>query len=251
MSEPNNNEIVELRGFLGYVTSYAMAKANGYTGTEAEWVQKMVNCASQQDLDELASDVRYTAIAISSFSCSPATAEMGSTVEEVVLAYNLNKTPATLTLDGAAQPPAKTGTFTRENVSANKTYSLTASDNGSATHSPATATKTASINFYNRVYYGAAAAPETLDGEFLQGLANAILSGTRARTVTVNAPAGQYVWYAVPKRLGACTFKIGGFTGGFEPAQEISVTNASGYTEAYYVYRSTNAGLGAAEIVVS
>ena len=78
------------------------------------------------------------------------------------------------------------------------------------------------------------------------------LSGSRARTKTVTAGAGQYIWFAYPARLGAATFKVGGFEGGFTLVDgSFSHTNASGYTEAYRVYRSDNAGLGATTVVVS
>lgn len=46
------SEIRELREDLGPVTAYELAVMAGFEGTEEEWVQKMVNCASQDDLDE-------------------------------------------------------------------------------------------------------------------------------------------------------------------------------------------------------
>jgi hypothetical protein len=37
---------------------------------------------------------------------------------------------------------------------------------------------------------------------------------------------------------------MGGFQGGFEEPLVIPVTNGSGVTEDYYLYRSTNSGIG-------
>lgn len=242
-----------LRLDLGAVTSYALAVEHGYTGTEEQWAEKMTNCASQAALDALANDVYYTALAINTFTATPSQAEIGSTVNEVALAFALNKVPNVLTLDGVPQTLEKTGTYslTSLGLTANRTFTLHAEDTGSTSHAASKPTKTATVTFLNRAYYGAAAAPETVNSAFLLALANGVLTDTRKRTISVNADSGKYIWYAVPKRFGACTFTVGGFIGGFEAAQEISHTNASGYTEAYYVYRSTNAGLGQPEIVIS
>jgi hypothetical protein len=51
--------------------------------------------------------------------------------------------------------------------------------------------------------------------------------------------------------MGTRSFKVGGFDGGFTLYDTISFTNASGYTEEYYVYRSDNAGLGQTSVTVS
>lgn len=205
-----------------------------------------------QDLEDLKSDFYYKEVTISTFTASVTQAEMGSTVDAVNLSFTINKVPETLSIDGNAITPAQTGTesLTNLGLTSNKTWTMTATDAGSASHAPATSIKTVTLSFLNRCFYGASASG-TVDGLFVTGLANKILTGTRARTITVNAASGEYIWYCVPTRLGACSFKVGGFDGGFEAAQTISVTNASGYTENYYVYRSTNSGLGNTTIVVS
>jgi hypothetical protein len=60
----------------------------------------------------------------------------------------------------------------------------------------------------------------------------------------VTAGANDYLLFAFPKRLGTVTFWVGGFEGGFEAAETVSVTNSNGWTEDYYAWRSTNKGLG-------
>lgn len=110
--------------------------------------------------------------------------------------------------------------------------------------------RSAAIALYNGVYCGAAAAPETVDSAFVQGL-NKSLQGARGRTFTVTAGAGQYIWYACPARYGTPGFSVGGFDGGFSPAATLEYTNPSGYTESYQVWRSDNAGLGATTVTVS
>jgi hypothetical protein len=203
----------------------------------------------------------YEPVAINTFTItapSGGLAELGSTVTAVTLGYALNKTltaPETLTLSDGGDPVSVLDDpspieLTGLALSSDTTYTLTAADAGSPIHSPATASKAANLKFVNRICYGVAASG-TVDNAFVNALSNKVLSTTKARTITVNAGSGQYIWYCVPTRLGACTFKVGGFDGGFEAAQTVSVTNASGYTENYYVYRSTNANLGSTTVVVS
>jgi len=107
------------------------------------------------------------------------------------------------------------------------------------------------VTFYNRRHWGVTSADSGYDSDDIGDLANDELSGSRVKTFTVNPGAGEYILYAYPSRLGAATFTVGGFEGGFEDPETVSRTNDSGYTEDYYVYRSTNANLGSTEVVVT
>lgn len=75
------------------------------------------------------------------------------------------------------------------------------------------------------------------------------LSSSRAGTFTVNVSGSdRYIYYAYPKSENALTsLKIGGFEnlGVFSPPFEISLKNAKGFTQVYYIYTTTtpqNAG---------
>ena len=191
-------------------------------------------------------DLLYTAVQLISFTNNVNTVEMGSTVNTVVLKWDYNKTPAELTLDGAAVDVAlKTKTIENAAIKQNKTYTLSAKDERDATSQ-----KSTSITFLNGVYWGAAAAPEAMDSAFILTLQKG-LQGSKAKTFTVNAEAGQRIYYAVPARMGAVAFKVGGFDGGFTKAATIDFTNSSGYTESYDVYMSDNAGLGNTTVVAA
>lgn len=188
-------------------------------------------------------DLKYVPISISSFSVNPGSAEMGDVVQSVNLTYGINKKPAALYLDGVEKTnPTSGGGFQLNNLSltADKTWTLKAVDERNKE-----VTKQATLKFYNNVYYGVA-------GHTMPAIANltAVLTDTRKRTVTVNAAAGEYIWYFVPVRLGACTFTVGGFDGGFELVATQDVTNGSGYTESFHIYRSSNAGLGSTTVEV-
>ena len=207
--------------------------------------------AAETDLESLearVADLEYEPMAISAFSASPSQAEVGSTVNAVTLAYTMNKVPVAASLDGLPQEITtptgtiqQTGTFTT-----NRTWTMIAQDERGAT-----ASKSATLQFLFKAYYGAAAIPGEINSAFLLSLSNGVLTSTRARTFTVNAGAGQYIWYAVPSSFGACTFKVGGFDGGFTKVSTFSHTNASGGVTNYDVYRSDNANLGSTTVTVS
>lgn len=201
--------------------------------------------ASKADLDAVAADVtiikaqivdilarldalEYKAINIQSFTASPATIERGSNAT-VNLTWALNKEPTTQTVNGTAVQ----GTSMQvTGISATTTFRLEVSDGETE------AAKTATVTAANQIYYGAAADFSTVTS------LTKVLSDNKKRTITVDAGAGQYIIYAYPARLGDVTFYVDNWEGGFEPAVEQSITNASGYTETYKLYRSTNANLG-------
>lgn len=196
-------------------------------------------------MDDMA-DLMYTAINITSFSNNVNTVEMGSTVNTVVLTWATNKTPKTLTLDGAALDVAlKTKTIENAGIKANKTYTLKATDDRDAA-----ATKTTTINFLNGVYWGVGADATSFDSAFILKLTKG-LQGSKAKTFTVNAAASQHIYYVLPVRYGDPAFKVGGFDGGFAKVATIDFTNASGYKESYAIWKSDNAGLGNTTVVVS
>lgn len=206
-----------------------------------------------REISELMSDLHYTPVNISSVAVSPPSAERGSSVATLTVTFNINKVPNTLKVDGVTKTPASSGSVALSGpFTQDKTVSVVATDNGSAsdptTH---TSTKSATLKFYNRIYYGVGANVDPITDSFLRGLANSPLSDTKGRTITLAPGANQYIWYAVPKRLGTCKFVVGGFEGGFELIDTFNHLNASGYREDYYVYRSSNPNLGSTTVVVS
>ena len=76
------------------------------------------------------------------------------------------------------------------------------------------------------------------------------LSNSKNRTITVNAGAGEYIFYCVPSRLGACSFNVGGFDGGFSKVATVNFTNSDNYAENYDIYKSDNANLGNTNVTI-
>lgn len=198
------------------------------------------------DLNQKMEDLMYEPMQITSFTNNVGTVEMGSTVDTVVLNWNTNKTPKTLTLDGQGiDAILKTKTIESAEIKANKTYTLKAVDERDAE-----ASKTTAITFLNGVYWGVAESKGSFDSAFILGLTKG-LQGSKAKTFTVNAGAAQHIYYAIPARYGTPAFKVGGFDGGFAKAATIDFTNASGYTESYDIWKSDNSGLGNTTVVVA
>lgn len=215
---------------------------NAYAITEEIADLKSAFKAHADTVDALSLFVNYNDIA--SFTLTPAAIEIGNATASVTLAWTFYATPASLTLNGVSKSVSSSG------------ETVTATDDGSThqvTYTLATSigSKTEAFHFYPNLYWGVSSTAGSPTSAFVIGLASKQLSGSKAKTFTVNAGSGQYIYFCSPVRYGQCAFKSGGFEGGFEAAQTVSVTNASGHTENYYVYRSTNPGLGSTTITVS
>lgn len=150
-----------------------------------------------------------------------------------------------MTGEGYVGPTTNAEAVNYPSVGASITFQLNATDGEDAD------TETQSVAFYNRRYWGVSETASGFDEADIEGLADDELSNSKAKTFTVNAGAGEYIIFAYPSRLGTATFTVGGFEGGFEEPETVSVENASGYTEDYYVYRSTNSGLGSTTVTTS
>lgn len=195
-------------------------------------------------------DLLYEAIKFNSCTVTPSLALIGTTVSSVTIAWDLNKLPTTLKLDNVAVPSnkliqngsmEKTGTWT-----ATTTFTMAATDERDTA-----ITSKPKLTFTKNVYYGVANLNNNPNSAFVTGLTSELRTNKKP-SFTVNAGTNKYVYYAVPTSYGACTFAVGGFSGGFEAAKTVSVTypNTS-HTENYYVYRSTNNSLGSTTITVS
>ena len=210
------------------------------TSTAAKELEERVKKA-ENNIAEL----MYEAIDITAFSVSPSVAEKGSTVESVSFTWEINRDPKTLTFDGTnIDSSLRKTTLTGLAVTEKKTWKLQALDERYASDS-----MTATLNFYNGIYYGMAAAPATVDSEFIKALSGKVISGNAARTVNVTGGEGLYFWYAYPVSLGAVKFNIGGFDYEYE-AETVSFTNDYGVTENYYVYKSGQPILSSVSVTV-
>ena len=131
-----------------------------------------------------------------------------------------------------------------ETFDTNRTFTLTAYDGKD------TKTKSITIKFCDRVFWGTSIIPEQYNATFLDKLTYE-LSDVKNRTINVQANANQYIYYSVPSSYGTCTFSVNGFIGGFEKVATTSYINQYGNVEVYDIYKSENPSLGKTTVVIN
>ena len=207
---------------------------------------------SSQKISEELAKLSYEPISIESFRATPSSAEIGAKVD-VTLSWELNKAPQSVKISGDAVSATESGSKNIVNVEApanypsitSKTFRLQATDSEGTSVSD-----TVYVYFHNAVYYGASAKPNSYNSDFITALSGKALRGSKLTSLSVDA-GGNYVYYCLPTRYGTCSFTVNGFTGGFVLDGTVSFTNQFGYTENYYVYRSSNTLNGTIAITVS
>ena len=212
----------------------------------AELINKFeeANEKNTQDINELNTKIWdiQNPFDISSISVAPNISQMGSTVSPKLTWNYTHSTIKAQTINNEAiEGTLRTKTFT--GVTATTTYTLAAISNSDVKKS-----KSATITFANGVYYGKSTT-STYDSALINSLTKQ-LSNSKGRTITVNAGAGEYIFYCIPSRLGACSFNVGGFDGGFSKVATIEFTNSDSYAENYDIYKSDNANLGNTNVTI-
>ena len=185
-----------------------------------------------------------TPFALTSISTTPEVAETGDTVTEIIFTYEFNQIPETLRIAGVeVEEPARSGQFTLtgQNITAETSFLIYAVDEGSSIKPRGIVNERVSLYFKHRIYWGVAEEPTSLTEEFVEGLSESELSDTLARTITLTAGEGEYLWFAYPENLGFPTFEVNGFLGGFIHAGVVAfpARNVS-----YRVYRSGKPAIG-------
>ena len=178
-------------------------------------------------------------------------AENGQKIVTATMNWVFNKNPVSVTLNGEDMPVGTSGAHRDTEdmpCTTNREWKLVAKgDKGE------TVSNTFTLTFLNRVYWGAAAMPAEVNRAFVLGLEKNALTPYRNRSISVDAGAGEYIWYAVPVDLGECTFTVGVLEGGFELVDTIQFTNQHEYTapNGYRIYKSVQAGLGDTTVEVT
>lgn len=95
------------------------------------------------------------------------------------------------------------------------------------------------------VYYGVSAIPERYNSSFILGLEHQEAVDSHLASISVTPLEGEYIYYCAPTSFGDCAFAYNNFVGGFTLIIEgLALTNASGKTESYNIYKSNQANLG-------
>lgn len=193
-------------------------------------------------------------------SQAPTSALTGGTVYELTVSnktHNLNwsygRQSATATIASAVinpgtfnvfgSQPTQPGTISgiqsvTTTANTNTTYSLLVT-----TSDAKTATATTTDTFLPNYYYGRSATttPNTATILTVAGGGNN-LSASRGQTFIVTASGNNYIYFAYPSTEGALTsLTVGGFQSLSAFTQStVSLTNASGFTQNYFLYVSNN-----------
>lgn len=198
-------------------------------------------------LDELL----YVPVTITSVTSATASIqEKGVVLTGVVINWAYNKDDiVSQSINGVNLTDLAQRSYTDDSeVSTDKTYTVKVSDGTTEV------SKGYSISFKNKVYYGVSEvnAPTEANSAFILGLTGNKYASSKSAvgSFTVNAEAGQYIYYAQPATFTEPVFNIGGFDTTFELYATIDFTNASGYTESYNIYKSGQAGLGSTSATV-
>ncbi len=207
------------------------------------------------NLQEVLNFLLYDPIVINSFSTPVDIFEIGVTVTSLTFNWVLNYNPIIQTLTGPliTAPTLVPGDRTSilsvddmEGSSPGDTFNYTLEVNDGTN----TIQAIEGVKFYNGVYVGDAEIPGSVNSAFINTL-NKTLQLNKNRTWTSTASGSQYAWACWRKALGLATFTVGSFTGGFEAPTTVSHTNDSGFTEDYYVARSSNPAIGPVTISIS
>lgn len=218
-----------------------VAKQDGYGLSENNF---------SDEYKQIVDDLNYKKITVNSMSATNSSNEIGSTVTASTVTWALNKDPKTQKIKFGSEAEEVLGTelrskaYTEKSVQSNTTITLTVTDERDAV-----VTKSVTISFQPKVYWGVSN-KASLESADILALANSALSSSRTRTFSVNAGAGEYIYYAIPSNFGTPTFNVGGFDGGFVKVGTVNHQNASGYTQNYDVWKSVNAALGQTSVTV-
>lgn len=171
--------------------------------------------------------------------------EIGSSVASVNFTWSLNKAPTSQSLDhGVGTIPTTdrahlfSGPFTT-----NTSFNLTASD-GTTTRSGGV-----SVSFFPKRYWGVFPTQTPTDSDLLA--MSQELASSRQKAITYNATGGNYPIYFYPKSFGLpANVTVGGLAFSDFSVDTRSFTNASGYTQDYYLVYFNGIQTGAAINVV-
>ena len=198
-------------------------------------------------LDGIMAKVDYIKPEITSFtSTAQAVYEVGETVSNIVFNWTTNKNVTTQTLtDCTINANSRTATYTNV-ISSNKTFTLTIGDGQN------TASKSISIAFRNKIYYGSAAIPSSFNSAFILGLSKNQFATSKSGSFNITVGSNEYGFIAFPSSFGnLSSVKIGGFDTDVTSCGNISFTNSSGGVATYSIYRTGRHSLGAITMVIS
>lgn len=223
--------------------------------TSTNPVQNKVIYAELVALREEMGGLSYVPIDIISFTTDPYYEKGFVMKSQMQFNWELTKVPNTLAIEGLNADantitPSQSGqlmTSSYPAMSEDTTFTLIATDAKSEDRMDFT------VKFVLPLYYGKLTldSTSTLDASILnKDILTKVLSETKEIIFTVAPGVSEYIIFASPVDYGECSFKVGGFDGGFVKAATVSKTNDYNVSAEYYIYKSSNANLGTTTVQV-
>lgn len=169
--------------------------------------------------------------------------EIGSIVSDVALEWTCNKQMISRNLSSPvpfgdrARGAGQNGNYTHTgaNLTTNTVYSITVNDGANVTSS------TTTVEFRNKRYRGTNSAGSLSNEQILALTGQLAVSREREFFQDGN---GQYIYVAYPSAWGEATFKVNGLLSTDWTLMVQNHTNAYGYEEEYYIYRTNSIQYG-------
>ena len=223
--------------------------------TSTNPVQNKVIYAELVALREEMGGLSYVPIDIISFTTDPYYEKGFVMKSQMQFNWELTKVPNTLAIEGLNADantitPSQSGqlmTSSYPAMSEDTTFTLVATDAKGEDRMDFT------VKFVLPLYYGKLTLDSTssLDASILnKDILTKVLAETKEITFTVTPGVSEYIIFASPVDYGECSFKVGGFDGGFVKAATVSKTNDYNVSAEYYIYKSSNTNLGTTTVQV-
>lgn len=166
--------------------------------------------------------------------------EKGMVIEDVNLTWELNKIVTSQTLYpeiGKIDSNLRSYDIINANISEDTTYTILVSDGRNA------ATSETQILFKHYIYWGSSSSTNLDNQEII--IFSKEFESTDTNVVTFDCSGGKYFYIIAPSKYrDDISFKINGFVFSDMVESEILLTNASGYTSPYTIFRSNNIQTG-------
>lgn len=163
--------------------------------------------------------------------------EEGSTVKDVTLSWEVNKPLVSITIqpgDISVDPTTTTYTIHDANIDKTTTYTIEMND-GKNTY---TAEQT--VIFAQKLYNGTSQ-NTTVDNTQILDFDQYFETTETEGICNFNCSGGKYFFICIPtEKADSVTFKINGFIFSDMTREDVQLTNASGYTSTYSIFRCNN-----------
>lgn len=186
-------------------------------------------------------DANYINPKIESFTNNINVLQFGQTGSSITFEWSVNKTgkifnlsPTGGTYDNSTFNFTLNGQFITGNTSnSSTTFTLVFDDGVSTTN------KTTNVVFYNKFYFGTSSLTG-LTSTNIQNLEYKEFINSSKFNQTNISGGSKYIYFAIPTRFSKPTFLVNGILFNDFVESVVSFTNEYGFTEDYYLFRTTN-----------